>query len=1039
MGPAEVFGLVEAFLGASPAGMKDAEAALLSAAARPGAAASFTEVALREDIAVEMRQLAALILRQNVVLPRWDEDELDEGAVPISAEEKAVVREMLPRGLASPVHRLRTAIALVVAMIGHADWPEAWPTLFDSLVDCVRGGGAPDGSPEQFYFMDGSMRCLSYFVEEISTRHILPAATALLPDVVRFLELEDRVSAKLRCRALVVAHSMLVTLHGVAARGPEEEAEVQELLGHFLPATLPVLAGILASPYVGPTQAGLKRRAVMVLSVLSERFPEVLTPLVNEVLLGMFGFMASLLPVYVRVTVEGDDLRPEETAPTTHRHEDDEATDRSGYDSEGDAQPLDSLVVELFGWLARTLNLRSKRARTLFKEALPRLAGLGVAYCQLAESDLEEYAEDPDLYVEDEDEDFSVDHDVRHSITDMLGDMIENFGTPALRAVTDAVMDRIHPEGASRGAALAWKMHEAAIFITGQVGGSIVHWWKKHEQEQEREHAHGGGGDGGGGGKKGKGGKKGSKGAAARSRPLALRVDEFATYLMNIISSEGASLGCQAAASFDGESAGPNRAVRAEELRDEDRGDPTHAASHLTGRAMWCATKISKGLNEEMSRAFLEAAMDGMRTERPVPVRLAACEAVARYCSRLPPESLVSFLPVIIDRATNLVVAASPRSIPHIVHTLCRAMQVHPDVAADATPRVYSLFAALWLAHAADPLIGPAASDALAMLVAHPNPEVVSGVGERLAPTILSILRSPDEMHQFVLGQTAVELARGLAERGPRPLPAHIFALFPVVLEVLATTEDHSLQESGADCLASFVYADPEQVLACRNESNGAPALDGLLVCIQRLLRWVDPKIESSTQYVGRLVLALAVQLSDRLDPELVAHLLTAVVTRMHTAELPTLHQQLLLVVAHFLATAPEPTIQLLMRVPLPPRALVIEAARHGVEDPTAAVLATHPDGVEPALVPVLRGWLQRYDLLSGEFSRKLSALALTKLLVAPGVLDLLSGVEVNGDPIVDASKGRKLRSSGEEGTSKGCRTGTGVGGSEDGSGTGGV
>ena len=77
--------------------------------------------------------------------------------------------------------------ALAIANIGKYDWPENWPTLFDSLLACVTPTSAPV-SPEVF---DGAMRCLAFFVEYIDTSAMLEASKRLVPWMFTFLANPD--------------------------------------------------------------------------------------------------------------------------------------------------------------------------------------------------------------------------------------------------------------------------------------------------------------------------------------------------------------------------------------------------------------------------------------------------------------------------------------------------------------------------------------------------------------------------------------------------------------------------------------------------------------------------------------------------------------------------------------------------------------------------------------------------------------------------------------------------------------------------------
>ena len=113
----------------------------------PGFASALCSVALDvQRVALELRQLAALLLKQ-FVRAHWsddpDDDELEAAAVAATAAprivvceaEKAAVRAALPSGLADRAARIRTAVSMTIAAIAQTDWPDAWPELMRELLE----------------------------------------------------------------------------------------------------------------------------------------------------------------------------------------------------------------------------------------------------------------------------------------------------------------------------------------------------------------------------------------------------------------------------------------------------------------------------------------------------------------------------------------------------------------------------------------------------------------------------------------------------------------------------------------------------------------------------------------------------------------------------------------------------------------------------------------------------------------------------------------------------------------------------------------
>jgi len=66
---------------------------------------------------------------------------------------KADIRRLLPVGLREPVRRVRVSVAYAVSAVAHWDWPEAWPELFDVLMEALASDN-PDA-------IHGAMRVLT--------------------------------------------------------------------------------------------------------------------------------------------------------------------------------------------------------------------------------------------------------------------------------------------------------------------------------------------------------------------------------------------------------------------------------------------------------------------------------------------------------------------------------------------------------------------------------------------------------------------------------------------------------------------------------------------------------------------------------------------------------------------------------------------------------------------------------------------------------------------------------------------------------------
>ena len=102
-----------------------------------------TEIAFDPRYTLPIRQLSLVLLKQYVDCHWWKYCEDKFHPPEVTAEAKAVIREVLPRILADENNKIRCGVAHVISTIAHWDWPEEWPTLFSTLMIYLQG--TPEG------------------------------------------------------------------------------------------------------------------------------------------------------------------------------------------------------------------------------------------------------------------------------------------------------------------------------------------------------------------------------------------------------------------------------------------------------------------------------------------------------------------------------------------------------------------------------------------------------------------------------------------------------------------------------------------------------------------------------------------------------------------------------------------------------------------------------------------------------------------------------------------------------------------------------
>ena len=59
-----------------------------------------------------------------------------------SSQAKEAIRQILPLGLKETISKVRSSVAYAVSAIAHWDWPEAWPGLFQILMEALTAGNS---------------------------------------------------------------------------------------------------------------------------------------------------------------------------------------------------------------------------------------------------------------------------------------------------------------------------------------------------------------------------------------------------------------------------------------------------------------------------------------------------------------------------------------------------------------------------------------------------------------------------------------------------------------------------------------------------------------------------------------------------------------------------------------------------------------------------------------------------------------------------------------------------------------------------------
>eukprot|EP01116_Phalansterium_solitarium_P007626 TRINITY_DN2041_c0_g1_i1.p1 TRINITY_DN2041_c0_g1~~TRINITY_DN2041_c0_g1_i1.p1 ORF type:complete len:1043 (+),score=436.17 TRINITY_DN2041_c0_g1_i1:140-3268(+) len=855
----------------------EAERRLLAAAAAPDSSYGLrlAEIALDPSLAVPIRHLAALALKQ-YVKTHWSD--ADEAFVPplVPPADKAAIRALLPAGLADPVSHLQTAVAMAIASIAHWDYPQQWPQLVQQLVHCLL-------NPQQAELVKGAIKCLEMFTDgdNLSDDQLPDLMALLLPVLLRIFNNEGNAySDRVRMRALSIVEALTKWL-GVL-KGHHKQLVTKSFIQSALPGWMTGFAGVLSAPDTPGGDCGMKIHVCKIVFHLLIDFAAQVKPLLPGLMVPLWSCFSNGLSVYETVAVHDDLL------------------DAAGQDSDGDVLGLPTLASMLLELMHCIVD--SKHTRSVLKAQLAPLLYTTLGYVQMTADEEELWHTDPNQYVADED-DMGV-YTVRSSAVSLILSVLEVSGAEAFKALAAAVARRLDEAAAARarGVPAWWKLREAVVMTLGAVSDELL------------------------------------------ERPDAFNVKAFVS------------------------------TVLVDDINQPDQ-------PHLKGRAMWAASRFSRAV-PEASVPFVTAAVEALQAPQqshPLPVKICACRAVASFCPR-DPRLVAPFLPAIIAGVTSLVEQVSEDTLHLVLDTLLAVVNVDAGVAGQHEALLTPRLVAVWQRFHTDRLIVSAVEDVLSALAQ--NRQCTQAVAGRLLPVLHGLLSAEHE--QSGLSLTALVLLRALvlgAAGGPGPLGQPLLATFGQLCSLLRQSDESAIIKEGVACLKAFVRGARDQLpLLQHRVADDGRTVDGLQLAALAAAHVVEPSVSDSASLYGGGLISCLISSYPQSIGSLIGPLLSAVLARLATAQLPSLIQSLVIVFARLVPShAPE----------------------------VLTFLASNTVNGINALPHVLGLWTRWHEDLHSPIDLKASVTGLAVLLRLPE--PSLDAINVPGELIVDKKSERAV------------------------------
>lgn len=355
--------------------------------------------------------------------------------------------------------------------------------------------------------------------------------------------------------------------------------------------------------------------------------------------------------------------------------------------------------------------------------------------------------------------------------------------------------------------------------------------------------------------------------------------------------------------------------------------------------------------NSHFSETIL-ATIDSLNTEKPMVLKICAVRAVYSCCDNTKEQKnerrafLLSKLEPLHDGIVNLIPLAQSTLMGLLLQALEELLSFDANFTAMKVQFVIPLVQTLFLKYHDDRFILEHIQDILKIW--SQNPYCLASLEEKMIPTLVNILNMHSEQTQAPMQDIALDVLETIAKYSKPPLSNQMIeSAFPAAVNAILRTEDHSVMQSGGECLRAFLSVAPEQVCTFQNGQG----LSYILQVTTMLLNPMAP--EFSASFIGRLVITLITKAGNYLGDQ-IDLLLKAVISKMQLVESLNVIMSLVMTFAHLFLIQMDAVMNFLSSVP-------------------------GPTG-EPAMNYVFSTWLGQQHLFYGAYEKKVSVMALCKI-----------------------------------------------------------
>ncbi|ESO07416.1 hypothetical protein HELRODRAFT_76488 [Helobdella robusta] len=379
---------------------------------------------------------------------------------------------------------------------------------------------------------------------------------------------------------------------------------------------------------------------------------------------------------------------------------------------------------------------------------------------------------------------------------------------------------------------------------------------------------------------------------------------------------------------------------------------PQNVSPFLIGRSILLASKFCDVLPAELNDKFMTATVASLSAGQATCLRVFGIKAISNYCKHLKsqPLSLQPHIEGMVKGTLSSISELTSKELSLILQALAVILKVDEHFTSMLEPDASAIVISIFLKYSSDPIMLDLTQDIFGILAK--NKLCISPFTHRILPTILTVLQTPINKSPFCMQFVGLEILTTLVRNSTYPLDdLLIHQAFPAAYQCTLTTEDSAALQNGGECMRAYVSVALEQILNYRDEKG----FNGVFYVIQIINRLLDPKTcEFTATYVGKLINLLISKMGSQLGDNL-EFLLKAVLSKLQQARTLTVVQSLVLVFARLFQSQHIAVIEFLCSVP-------------------------SPTG-QSALEFVLNEWCSKQHLFFGDYDRKVSSIALCKLV----------------------------------------------------------